>query len=106
MRFFFRLVLGLSLVAVPLRSQNVNPNYPVDVQAQKHSSPDDMRARMSNLQLQKDAKELAELCASVRSDMDGVQQGLLSKDAVERLKRVEKLSKHVREQLTRNSTAP
>jgi hypothetical protein len=61
---------------------------------------------MSNLQLQKDAKELAELCASVASDMDGVKQGLLSKDVLEKLKRVERLSKRVREQLTRSSTAP
>jgi hypothetical protein len=46
------------------------------------------------------------LCASVPSDMDGVKQGLLSKDVVEKLKRVEKLSKRVREQLTRISAAP
>ena len=61
---------------------------------------------MSNFQRQKDAKELAELCASVPSDMDGVKQGLLSKDVLEKLKRVEKLSKRVREQLTRSSTVP
>lgn len=107
MRSFFCVVLGISLLAVPLRSQNVNPNYPVQkIQAQKHPSADDMRSRMSNLQLQKDAKELAELCASVPSDMDGVKQGLLSKDVLEKLKRVERLSKRVREQLTRSSTAP
>jgi len=107
MRSFFCAVLGISLLAVPLRSQNVNPNYPVqEIQAQKHPSADDMRSRMSNLQLRKDAKELAELCASVASDMDGVKQGLLSKDVLEKLKRVERLSKRVREQLTRTSTAP
>jgi hypothetical protein len=89
-----------------LQTQNVNPMHPVEIQAQKHSSPDDMRARVANVQLQKDAKELAELCSSVTRDLDGVKQGLLSQDLPEKLKRVEKLSKRVREQLTRSSTMP
>jgi hypothetical protein len=38
--------------------------------------------------------------------MDGVKQGLLSQEVLEKLKRVEKLSKRVREQLTRASPAP
>lgn len=106
MRRLFCLTLGTLLFALPLRSQNVNPNYPAEVQAQKHASPEEMRERLSNAQFQKDTKELAEVCASIPNDMDGLRQGLLSKDLVEKLKRVEKLSKRVREQLTRNSTAP
>jgi hypothetical protein len=106
MRSLSCLVLGAMLVAITVRSQNVNPSNPVEIQAQKHLSPDEMRARLANLELQKDAKELAELCASVPTDMDGVKQGLLSKDVLEKLKRVEKLSKRVREQLTRISAAP
>jgi hypothetical protein len=51
-------------------------------------------------------KELAGLCASVSDDMGHVKQGLLSKDALEKLKRMEKLSKRVREELTQTSTAP
>jgi hypothetical protein len=89
-----------------LASQNVNVKHPEEFQVQKQLSPDDMRARVANLQLRKDAKELAELCTSVPSDMNGVKQGLMSQDMLEKLKRVEKLSKRVREQLTRASTAP
>jgi hypothetical protein len=100
------LLIGVLLTAVRLPSQNINLKHPEDVQVQKHPSPDDMRARVANVQLQKDAKELAELCATVPSDMDGVKQGVLPQDALEKLKRVEKLSKRVREQLTRASTAP
>jgi hypothetical protein len=37
-----------------------------------------MRARVANLQLQKDATELSDLCASVPHDMDGVKQGLMA----------------------------
>jgi len=102
----FFLMIGILLIAVPLPSQNVNPMHPEEIHVQKHPSPDDIRARVASLQFQKDAKELAELCASIPSDMDGVKQGLLSKDVLEKLKRVEKLSKRVREQLTRSSTAP
>jgi len=98
--------MGVLLIAVTLASQNVNVKHPEEFQVQKQLSPDDMRARAANLQLQKDAKELAELCASVPSDMNGVKQGLMSQDVLEKLKRVEKLSKRVREQLTRTSTAP
>src|ERR1700675_810344 len=106
MRSILWLVPGALLLAVPLRSQNVNPNYPAEVQVQKHASPDYIRARVSNLQLQQDAKDLAELCASVPSDMDGIKQGLLPKEVLEKLKRVEKLSKRVREQLMRSSGGP
>jgi hypothetical protein len=100
------LLIGVLLIAVPVPSQNVNVKHPEEFQVQKQLSPDDMRARVANLQLQKDAKELAELCATVPSDMDGVKQGVLPQDVLEKLKRVEKLSKRVREQLTRASTAP
>jgi hypothetical protein len=100
------LLLGVLLVAVPLPSQNVNPMHPVEIQVQKHPSPEDIRVRASNAQLQKDAKELAGLCTAVSEDMDEVKQGLLSKNLLEKLKRMEKLSKRVREELTQTSTAP
>jgi hypothetical protein len=51
-------------------------------------------------------KELAGLWASVSDDMDHVKQGVLSKDAFEKLKRMEKLAKRVREELTQTSTTP
>jgi hypothetical protein len=100
------LLTGVLLVAVPLPGQNVNPMHPEEIQVQKHPSPDDMTVRVANLQLKKDAKDLAELCASVPGDMEGVSRGLLSKDLLEKLKRVEKLSKRVREELVRALPAP
>src|SRR5262252_11182806 len=103
MRFRYLLVFCSVLPAAV--SQNVNPAYPVEIQAQKHVSPEEMRARLASVELHKDAKELSELYATVSKDMDGVTQGMVSKDVIERLKRLEKLSKRVREQLTR-ATAP
>jgi hypothetical protein len=80
--------------------------HPQEVRVQHHALPEEIRDRLSNSQFQKDAKELAELCASVPADMDGVKQGLLGKEVLDRLKRIEKLSKRVREELTQGSTAP
>jgi hypothetical protein len=105
MRFIWSLCLlpAVVLIAVPLPSQNVNPMHPQEIDLQKPASPDEMRARVANIQLQNDAKELAGLCASIPGDMDAIKQGLLSPAVLEKLKRVEKLSKHVREQLTRTT---
>ena len=100
------MLIGLLLTIGLLSGQNVNPMHPEEISAQKHPSPDDMRTRVANAQLQKDAKELSELCASMPGDMDGVKQGLMSKDVLEKLKRMEKLSKRVRELLTQTSPAP
>ena len=97
-----RLVLFTSLVILPAQTQNVNMGHPAEeIHAQKIPSPEELRARLSDAQFQKNSEELASLCRSVASDMDGVKQGLLQKDAVDRLKRVEKLAKRVRDELQR-----
>jgi hypothetical protein len=49
--------------------------------------------------LQRDAKELADLSASITADIDQVNQGMLPKDVVAKLKRIEKLSKRLRSEL-------
>ena len=49
----------------------------------------------------REAQELAYLSASIHADVDRVNRGLLSKDLVDKLKRVEKLSKQLRGELTR-----
>jgi hypothetical protein len=95
----FLTFLFMPLLVLPVESQNVNPAHPEEMQVQKHMSPDDIRARAANLQFQKDAKELSELCSSIPADMDGLRQGVLSKETIDKLKRIEKLSKRVREQL-------
>ena len=93
------LSLGWLLIVLPAPSQNVNTEHPGDLQVQKHPSPEDLRARVAKAQLQKDSKELSELCSSIAADIDQVQRGLLPKDIDKKLKRLEKLSKNVREEL-------
>lgn len=106
MRCISLFVLGALLAATPLLSQNVNTMNPVEIQAQKHVTPDDLRVRASNVQFQKDVDELRELCSTVPGDMEAVKQGLLAKDLLEKLKRMEKISKRVREQLSRTPNSP
>ena len=97
---FFLLAL---LVAHPLAGQTINMERPQDINAQHHRSPEEIRERLGVSQVQNDAKELAEICAAVTTDMNSVKQGLLPKDATDRLKRMEKLSKRMRDNLTRAS---
>jgi len=98
---FLCVLLGLLLVGPPAGSQNVKMEHPEDIHAQKLPTTDDLRSRISNLQLQKDGKDLADLSATIPADMDALKRGVLDKDVIEKLKRVEKLAKRVREELTR-----
>jgi hypothetical protein len=50
--------------------------------------------------LKHDAEELAALAESVPSDVDQTTKGLLPKDLREKLKRIEKLAKQLRSQLS------
>lgn len=62
------------------------------------SMPPDLRA--ARLQaLHRDAHELSMLNASVQSDLQKLQQGMLVKDLNTDLKKLEKLSKKVRQEL-------
>ena len=51
---------------------------------------------MDAVELQREARELLELSQSLQPDIEHVSQGLLPKDTVEKLKRIEKLSKRLR----------
>ena len=61
-----------------------NSQVPVDAMALKH-----------------DAEELSNLAASVPTDVQSVSKGLISKDLIQKLKQIEKLSKRLRNQLDR-----
>jgi hypothetical protein len=94
--------LVFSIALLSQQNQNLNVGHPQEMTVQHHATPEEIRDRASTAQFQKDLKELSELCASVPHDMDGLKQGILSREVIDRLKRMEKLSRHVREQLTRN----
>jgi hypothetical protein len=55
--------------------------------------------RIDPAALQREAKELLDLSQSVQPDMESLKRGLLSKDLVDKLKRIEKLSKRLRSEI-------
>jgi hypothetical protein len=50
--------------------------------------------------VQREAKELLELSQSVQPDIESLKRGLLSNDLTDKLKRIEKLSKRLRNEIT------
>ncbi len=57
------------------------------------------RSHLDLAKLQHDADELARLAQTIPADVAIIQKGLLPKDTIEKLKLIEKLSKHLRRQL-------
>lgn len=51
------------------------------------------------VKLQQEADDLARTAQTIPGDMAGVRQGTLPKDIIEKLKRIEKLSKRLRSEL-------
>ena len=103
-----RLVLPLLiLLAVPALSQHSNIQtriaQHVDQREQQISQAEpsaSVDVRAARLQaLHRDAHELSVLNASVQSDLQKLQQGMLVKDLNTNLKKLEKLSKKVRQEL-------
>ena len=76
------------------------PSLDQEKQAQapgKHSSTGAPHADLE--QAQREADELARMAQTVPADVTKVREGMLPKDAIEKLKQIEKLSKHLRAQL-------
>jgi hypothetical protein len=99
-------VAGAVVAVVPLAAQNPNILHPQEIEVQHHASPEEIRDRQSKPQFQKDSKELSDLCVSIPADLDSLRRGVLGKDVLDKLKRMEKLSKRVREELSRTGSQP
>lgn len=55
--------------------------------------------RVDLAQIQKEAEDLARTAQTIPSDVASVRKGMLPKDVIEKLKQIEKLSKHLRNEL-------
>jgi apolipoprotein N-acyltransferase len=82
------------------------PTYPHPPQAadtatvenvQPQTSP---RAHLNSAEIQQEVQELSSLAQELNQDIDAVNRGLLPKDTVSKLKRVEKLAKRLRKEIT------
>jgi hypothetical protein len=71
-----------------------------ELEAQNEAGEQQTARRSADpLALQKEAEQLAQLAASVPPDVQNVRRGLLEKDLIQKLKQIEKLSKHLRDHL-------
>ena len=93
-------MLVMSLLCMAQNSRMLPPQmrHAQEVQAQNES----MDTRPVDTQaLAREADELAALAVAVRPDVHNLGRGVLAKDLSQKLKQIEKLSKHLRSELTR-----
>ena len=72
------------------------PPSPSDHPSAEQSHTTRPRPQMDFLAMERESKELSELAQSIPGDVDLIKKGLVPKDVIEKLKRIEKLSKHLR----------
>ena len=60
---------------------------------------DPTKTKLDPVQLQREARELLELSQSLQPDIESVNRGVLHKDTLDKLKRIQKVAKHLRGEL-------
>ena len=96
------LSLGLPCGAQSSRPVPAGMRHAQELEAQNERPfppPGSVRSSANTLALQRDADHLAELAASVPGGVLNVSKGMLDKDLLQKLKQIEKLSKHLRSEL-------
>lgn len=76
-----------------VRSVDLPPSKQVPAHDASRATPDLSKA-------QEDATQLADIAKSIPADVNEINRGLLPKDVIEKLKRIEKLSRRLRNELT------
>jgi CBS-domain-containing membrane protein len=96
--------LLLLLASVEASGQH-RPTYPHPPQAADTATLENVqpqpsqRARLNPAELQQEVQELSRLAQDLTQNIDAVNRGLLPKDTVDKLKRVEKLAKRLRKEI-------
>jgi hypothetical protein len=79
------------------------PNPPASQQTPIVKTSDNastpVNARIDLIAVQRDAAELARTAQSIPLDVESVKKGILPKDVLQKLKQIEKLSRHLRSEL-------
>ena len=112
MRFPPTLLLYLPLVCgVQTLGQSVPPGAPVPhsddiplvqvVPRAPIQSPTAPRPQVDPLELRREANQVLDLSKSIQLDVEAVAQGAPARDCIEKLRRIEKLSKRLRYQIER-----
>ena len=92
----------LALLVAPAAPQTRN-NFPKPPEALDPRATEKVPASSSKqidlAKLQREADDLARTAQTIPSDIASVRKGMLPKDVIEKLKQIEKLSKHLRGEL-------
>jgi hypothetical protein len=104
-KFLTPYLIFLTLFCPGALAQHTNnwPQPPEAADKSSKSQPDSpsMPGRsLDQVQLRREARELLELSQSLQPDIEQITHGILPKDTIEKLKRIEKLSKHLRGEVT------
>ena len=108
MKHFTYILLFVLFVASSGRAQ-ARPRPPglqqadqAEAQTEKNlpPPPTPQKARLDAAKLRQEADELARISQTIPADVSSLQLGMLPKDMIEKLKQIEKLSKHLRTQLS------
>ena len=100
------LLLAFLLFAFPYkalaqRSHMPTPPSSMDPESSKDSTtPVNLHRKVNLLELQREAEDLARTAQTIPLDMANVRNGTLPKDFVQKLKQIEKISKHLRTQIS------
>jgi len=94
------LVLGLLVTLATPQTRNHFPTPPEPLDPKTTDKAPATPTRHLDLdQLQREADDLARAAQTIPSDVASVRKGMLPKDVIEKLKQIEKLSKHLRTEL-------
>lgn len=97
------LSLGLACSAQSSRPVPAGMRHAQELEAEneKNFPPPGASRSIDLVKLQNEAAELANLAATVPPGVQNASKGLLAKDLIQKLKQIEKLSKHLRNELDR-----
>jgi hypothetical protein len=100
--------LLLILLAVPVISQSNSPqqtrnriqSFNKDKEMRREATPELDTKAVQLEAIHHDAADLSTLSTSLQSDLEQLQKGMLAKDLAEKLKKIEKLSKKLRQEMS------
>jgi len=104
--FFFSLLCGVLLCgsAQGQAFPRDAPPYPPEAAdksiTRSDQRPPDAKMHIDRVQIEREVRELSDLAKTLPSDIDSVNRGLLPKDVAAKLKRIEKLAKRLRGELS------
>ena len=103
---FGKFCLGTLLIAIVLVSGSSGQHRggypkPPEPSVAQDKSPSDTKSirRLDTFTMEREARELSVLASSIPGDVEQLKKGLLPSDAVDKLKRIEKLSKELRNRI-------